>query len=126
MVAAIGRGSRLAPFASSSESSTTTQQPRLLAKQPGELDRYAEEQSVVSSRLERIEPPQVVEEEPDVEEEFPAQEVGTAGKLLNSIEILTKYSDITKVNLSVVFFRSIDQSIDQLCSSHCAAKQGSL
>lgn len=79
-VIAVGRGSRLAPFASSSESSAD-KQPRLLAKRPGQLDLYAEEQSVISSH--RPIEPQLAHEEPDVEEEFPAPEVGTAGKFIS-------------------------------------------
>lgn len=82
----VGRGSRLAPFASSSESSSD-KQPRLLAKHPGQLDRYAEEQSVISSH--RPNEQQVAQQQQQVEEEFPAPEVGTAGNFI-SIEILEK------------------------------------
>lgn len=80
---AVGRGSRLAPFASSSESSSD-KQPRLLAKNPGKFEQYQEEQSVVSSH--RPIDPQVVQEEVPVvvEEEFPAPEVGTAGKIISN------------------------------------------
>lgn len=109
---AVGRGSRLAQFATSSESSSD-KQPRLLAKHPGQLDRYAEEQSVVSSHG-PIEP-QVAQEEPQVEEEFPAPEVGTAGKFISIKNTAKIVTTLKKISLS--FFRQTDQSLDQLCSS---------
>lgn len=98
-VIAVGRGSRLAPFASSSESSTD-KQPRLLAKHLGQLDRYAEEQSVVSSH--RPIEPQAAQEEPDIEEEFVAPEVGTAGKFIFIKTLKKKNSRNTQKQIDFV------------------------
>lgn len=72
-----------------------------MAKHPGKLDQYQDEQSVVSGHR-PIDPQvvqQVVQEDiPLVEEEFPAPEVGTAGKFISAETLQKKVTTLKRIS----------------------------